>query len=207
MMITEQDVNKREIYRYLGYGRGIPDESIRMLVDEVLQQMKEFDFDAELPIEKTSKCTRRNKCMYYDECFPYVEEEPDNSILHLATSKNKFKMYDDRQFCNGHRTVTEGKPFAYIINGDYQNEENLRLIIEARAEVGGNYLSGCITDANSLIQTINKFTYALENHYVKPRTFYGVGGMKIFRDLIWVMRGIMKADHVFYKKHGVYDFP
>jgi hypothetical protein len=31
--------------------------------------------------------------------------------------------------------------------------------------------------------------------------------MKIFRDLIWVMRGIMKADHKFYKKHGVYDFP
>ena len=40
-----------------------------------------------------------------------------------------------------------------------------------------------------------------------PRNFYGVGGMKIFRDLIWVMRGIMKADHLFYKKHGVYDFP
>ena len=31
--------------------------------------------------------------------------------------------------------------------------------------------------------------------------------MKIFRDLIWVMRGIMKADHIFYRKHGVYDFP
>ena len=25
--------------------------------------------------------------------------------------------------------------------------------------------------------------------------FYGVGGMKIFRDLIWLMRGLMKADH------------
>jgi hypothetical protein len=31
--------------------------------------------------------------------------------------------------------------------------------------------------------------------------------MKIFRDLIWIMRGIMKADHLYYKKHGVYDFP
>lgn len=37
--------------------------------------------------------------------------------------------------------------------------------------------------------------------------FYGVGGMKIFRDLIYVMRGLMKVDHKFYKKHGVYDFP
>lgn len=31
--------------------------------------------------------------------------------------------------------------------------------------------------------------------------------MKIFRDLIYVMRGMMKADHRFYKAHGQYDFP
>ena len=37
--------------------------------------------------------------------------------------------------------------------------------------------------------------------------FYGVGGMKIFRDLIYLMQGIMKADHKFYKKNGIYDFP
>ena len=31
--------------------------------------------------------------------------------------------------------------------------------------------------------------------------------MKIFRDLIWLMQGMMKADHRFYKKHHQYDFP
>ena len=31
--------------------------------------------------------------------------------------------------------------------------------------------------------------------------------MKIFRDLIWQMQGMMKADHKFYKAHGQYDFP
>ena len=35
--------------------------------------------------------------------------------------------------------------------------------------------------------------------------FYGVGGIRIFRDLIYVMRGLMKADHRFYKTHGIYD--
>ena len=39
------------------------------------------------------------------------------------------------------------------------------------------------------------------------RNFCGVGGMKIFRDLIYVMRGMMKADHRFYKAQGQYDFP
>ncbi|MDY3014227.1 MAG: hypothetical protein SOR61_03360 [Evtepia sp.] len=31
--------------------------------------------------------------------------------------------------------------------------------------------------------------------------------MKIFRDLIYVMQGLMKADHKFYKVNGIYDFP
>ena len=31
--------------------------------------------------------------------------------------------------------------------------------------------------------------------------------MKIFRDLIYIMQGLMKADHQFYKSHGIYDFP
>ena len=52
-----------------------------------------------------------------------------------------------------------------------------------------------------------KISYALNNSFAPPRNFYGVGGMKIFRDLIWLMRGIMKADHKFYKAKGEYDFP
>lgn len=31
--------------------------------------------------------------------------------------------------------------------------------------------------------------------------------MKIFRDLIYQMRDMMRADHKFYKKQGIYDFP
>ena len=49
--------------------------------------------------------------------------------------------------------------------------------------------------------------YALEHRYVPPQNFYGIGGMKVFRDLIWLMQGMMKADHKFYKAHGQYDFP
>jgi hypothetical protein len=31
--------------------------------------------------------------------------------------------------------------------------------------------------------------------------------MKIFRDLIWQMQGLMREDHKFFKAHGQYDFP
>ena len=34
-----------------------------------------------------------------------------------------------------------------------------------------------------------------------------MGGLKIFRDLIWQMQGRMRADHRFYKEHGFYNFP
>ena len=118
-----------------------------------------------------------------------------------------FKLFDDRQFCNGHRTVTEGKPFGYIINGDYNSELNLQTIVEGRAEVGHNFLAGVGYNKETIINTVEKLKFACVNNYVQPRNFYGVGGMKIFRDLIWLMRGRMKADHVYYKKHGVYDFP
>ena len=122
-----------------------------------------------------------------------------------------FKTYDDRQFCNGHRTVTMGMPFGYLVSGSLSCEENLRTVIKARAEVGGNFLAGIAADefdpdaeTDALAAKLN---YAIENAYVQPADFYGVGGMKIFRDLIWLMQGLMKADHKFYKSHGQYDFP
>ena len=34
-----------------------------------------------------------------------------------------------------------------------------------------------------------------------------MGGLKIFRDLIYQMQGFMKEDHRFYKANGFYDFP
>jgi len=43
--------------------------------------------------------------------------------------------------------------------------------------------------------------------YQKSVNFLGLGGIKIFRDLIYGMRGVVRDDHRFYKKRGLYDFP
>ena len=51
-------------------------------------------------------------------------------------------------------------------------------------------------------------SFAMENDYQQPKNFFGVGGLKIFRDLIYQMQGLMRADHRFYRAHGFYDdFP
>lgn len=159
-------------------------------------------------------CAGDGKCIYRDGFDSFLREQIQtaDAIVYAFRIRDhsmgpRFKIYDDRQFCNGHRTVTEGMPFGYIVDGDYEAEDNLRMIIEARAEVGHNFLAGVGYDAQTLQGMIHRLDYALQHQYVQPRNFWGVGGMKIFRDLIWIMRGLMKADHDFYKKHGVYDFP
>ncbi len=163
-------------------------------------------------------CASDGTCIYKDGFDEYLRNhiQTGDAIVYAFTISDhsmgaRFKMYDDRQFCNGHRTVTMGMPMAYLINGAYEQEENLRTIIEGRAEVGHNFLAGVATNEFAPDKEIDQMAatleYALEHKYVQPQNFYGVGGMKIFRDLIYLMRGMMKADHKFYKKHKQYDFP
>lgn len=163
-------------------------------------------------------CAADGTCIYRDNFDSFLRNEIQsaNATVYAFTIKDhsmgaSFKLYDDRQFCNGHRTVTMGKPVGYIISGDYRSESNLQTIIEGRAEVGQNYLAYVATDEADIPEALRrlsaKLCYALENQLSMPQNFYGVGGMKIFRDLIYLMSGLMKADHRFYKKHGMYDFP
>ncbi len=163
-------------------------------------------------------CAVDGTCIYKDGFDKFLREniQSGKAIVIAFSIKDHsmgslFKTYDDRQFCNGHRTVTMGMPFGYLVSGDLSREENLKLIINSRAEVGGNFLAGIATDENDPDREIDalakRLAYAVENKYVQPSNFMGVGGMKVFRDLIWLMQGLMRADHKFYKSHGQYDFP
>ena len=160
------------------------------------------------------KCAIDGKCVYTDGFNDFYENQvlSGDAIIYAFTIVDHsmgplFKTFDDRCFYNGHRTVSQYKPTAFLVNGNLDKEANLKLMLTARADVGRNYLSGIATNEFELTNTAKNLAYALEHKYVKPRTFYGVGGMKIFRDLIWIMQGIMKDDHKFYKENGFYDFP
>ena len=163
-------------------------------------------------------CAVSGKCIYTDGFDEFLRNQIQTADAMVFAFKIKdhsmgslFKQYNDREFCNGHRTVTMGMPVGYLISGNYSEEYNLQMIVEARSEVGGNFLAGVATDEfhpNEEIDALAaKLQYALTYRYAQPQNFYGVGGMKIFRDLIYLMQGMMKADHKFYKAHGQYDFP
>ena len=163
-------------------------------------------------------CAVSGKCVYKDGFDDFLRNtvQTAQAIVPAFSIKDHsmgatFKLYDDRQFCNGHRTVTMGMPMGYLISGNYSEEFNLQMIVEGRAQVGGNFLAGVATDETNPDAEIDKLAssleFALNAGYAPPANFYGIGGMKIFRDLIWTMQGMMKADHKFYKAHGQYDFP
>ena len=163
-------------------------------------------------------CAADGTCIYqdgFDELLRNKIQKADSIVYAFSIKDHSmgslFKTYDDRQFCNGHRTVTMGKPTAYLIDGEFSQEENLQMILEARSQVGGNFLAGIATNegvgADSPKTCADKLAYALVHRIMVNENFYGVGGMKIFRDLIFEMQGMMRADHQFYKEHHFYDFP
>lgn len=67
-------------------------DSISLDLDDVLYQMDKYQFA--LPI-RTNKCTGRNRCPFFDDCFPLDKIIDDNSILTLVSSKYKYEMLED----------------------------------------------------------------------------------------------------------------
>lgn len=194
----------------------ITDFRAALSLESRVVNLREFPFDG--GCLGCFGCAVTGKCVYKDGFDEFLRTKIQNAdaFVYAFTisdhyTHSSFKCYDDRQFCNGHRTVTQGKPIAYLISGDYRYESNLRMIVEGRAEVGGNYLCGVATDegdTTAALRTLaDGLVFALDKKLSRPANFYGVGGMKIFRDLIYIMQGMMKADHKFYKEHGIYDFP
>ncbi len=201
------------------------DTSLKAMVDRFVEvfpyqcdviNIREFPFQG--GCLSCFSCAATGKCAYKDGFDDFLRNtiHRHDAILYAFRIQDHsmgslFKMYDDRQFCNGHRTVTMGTPFGYLVEGEYSKEENLRLLLEARAQVGGNFLAGVATSEGDMEANIGQLSatlsYAMETRYTPPQNFLGVGGMKIFRDLIYMMRGLMRADHKFFQSHGQYDFP
>lgn len=50
--------------------------------------------------------------------------------------------------------------------------------------------------------------WCAEANYIRPPTFLGIGGMKVFREDIWGrLRAVFQADHRAHRPMGFYDFP
>ena len=100
-----------------------------------LINLREFPFDG--GCLGCFHCAADGTCIYRDGFDDYLREHINSAdaVVYAYTIRDhsmgyRFKLYDDRQFCNGHRTVTMGKPVGYLVDGDLRAEENLRTLME-----------------------------------------------------------------------------
>ena len=126
-----------------------------------------------------------------------------------------WKLFVDRIFSNGHRTSMMGKHTAYLVAGPLRYLPGVRQFLEGKDNVGRENAICIISDEyedssylqNLLRNSAIRLSQAALAKYQKSINFLGWGVIKIFRDLIYSMRGAVRDDHRFYKKHGLYDFP
>lgn len=171
------------------------------------------------------RCAYDNTCAYAgkDGFTPFYEAKLKGAdiIVYAATVVDRYfsslwKTFFDRSFYNTHTPTLMGKQFALLISGPWSQMDTLREIMQTYAEWQRMNLAGVVTDEyaepaemDALLQSLAaNLARDAQTGYVAPRTFLGVGGMRIFRDEIWGrLRAMFRADHLAYKRMGVYDFP
>lgn len=170
------------------------------------------------------QCGFDNICIYTgrDEVEQAYNRMKEYDMIVMAGSikdrylSSRWKMFIDRRFFATHQPHFEGKQIAYLLSGPLGQLHQLRENLNAITELDQANLTGIVTDEYRVSADIDARMEALvqqmvdnaSRQYVRPRTFLGIGGMKIFRDDIFGrLRFPFQGDHRYYKKHGVYDFP
>ncbi|MFZ5354038.1 MAG: NAD(P)H-dependent oxidoreductase [Bacillota bacterium] len=170
-------------------------------------------------------CGFDNQCVYdYKDDIRYIYDEKIKKadiLVYAGAIKDRYlsalwKTFIDRRFFNTHQPILTGKQLAYIISGPLGQVHNLREILHANAELDQANLVDIITDeyensehVDMLLENLaQRLKYFSGEAYVRPATYLGVGGMRIFRDEVWGrLRMVFQGDHRYYKKNGIYDFP
>ena len=130
---------------------------------------------------------------------------------------SRWKMFFDRIFFNTHTPVLIDKQVALVISGPLGQNPNLMEIFRGSFEFQAANLTGVVTDEygdsadlDCLLDQLMARTLKFSTEsYVRPMTYLGVGGMKVFRDDIYGrLRFVFDADHRAYKRMGIYKtFP
>ena len=171
------------------------------------------------------QCSYDNKCVYdgKDAFIPFYNEKIKPAhILVMAGSitdrylSSRWKQFFDRSFFNNHVPTMASKQLGFIISGPLRQLPNLRQALEGFAEVQRAGVVDFITDEYSDSSIIDgllnslaaRLIHSAEQDFIRPATFLGIGGQKVFRDDLYIrLRFPFRKDHQYYKKNNFYDFP
>lgn len=171
------------------------------------------------------QCAFDNICVYQDkdsyvEVFNRTMRDSDVTIF-AGTVRDRFfsarvKMFWDRGFFNGHVPTHIGQQVGFIVSGPLAQLPNMQQVLQANAEMSEANYTGVVTDEcgnSALLDTLidgfaSRCADYARSKFIRPKTFLGVGGHKIFRDSIWSrLRFPFNADYRFYQAHDMFDFP
>lgn len=171
------------------------------------------------------QCGFDHNCVYGDKddfiAFYENKVKPADILIFAGDIKDRFlsstwKQFFDRGFYNTHTPTMIGKQLGFMISGPLAQIAPMREVLEAFAEWQGANLVDIITDEpadNSVIDALiremaEKSLRMSKDSYVRPSTFLGKAGMKVFRDDVYGRhRFVFQADHMYFDNHGIYDFP
>ena len=114
-----------------------------------------------------------------------------------------WKLFLDRTFSNGHRTSMMGKHSCYLVAGPLSQLPGVRQFMEGKDRVGRENSMGIVSDEEAdsrrlealIVDLAGRLDRAARAKYQKGINFLGLGGIRIFRDLIYGMRGVVRDDH------------
>ncbi len=130
----------------------------------ILKEMEEVEKGDKPKAVRTNKCTKRNKCLYYDECFDEESQIEDNSILTLVTSQYKYQMYE-----SGIRYLKDAN--IDMIEGTRQQYAQIQADINGGVFVDKHALKGWLKNIRYPIAFLDFEwdTYAIPPYYgMKP---------------------------------------
>ncbi|MDQ7826057.1 MAG: NAD(P)H-dependent oxidoreductase [Candidatus Eremiobacteraeota bacterium] len=167
------------------------------------------------------RCVSENECSYKDGFTKIYREHlmPADAIIYAGTIRDRFlsarwKMFYDRSFFNGHRPTTSGKQAAFLFSGPLAQNPQIVQYLECIAGAGQVHNLGIITDEGSSAEVTarlnalaKKILWSIGEGFIRPLTFPGVGAHLLFRDLVYTHQWLFKADHLYYREHGLYDYP
>lgn len=167
------------------------------------------------------QCALDNECVYTDNFCTFWREQvaPADIIIFAGTIRDRYlsslwKQFFDRSFFLGHVPRLTGKQVILMVEGPLARVSGLRENLTCL--IAGGHLVDIITDEPNDSGLVNRLIYSAAERavryaaigYEKPLMFPSVAGHIVLRDAIWSdLRPIFRADHRYYKAHGLYDFP
>ena len=80
------------------FNPNIPTEEVFTTPDrrhDLLHRMDACTEETLPPLVRTSKCAGRQKCRFYEECFPEESSLPSGSVLTLIGAQHRYEMRDE----------------------------------------------------------------------------------------------------------------